>query len=439
MFNRSLYNIILVSLGFLLNQSAFNSILNAQEYIMDEIKNYTDTYRASGYLGNCISFAVLAVGNCVVPPLVSFMGARLTMFVGMFLYFLFVVQFLTYIDWLFYFGCVLSGFGGALMWIAQGDFITHNSTDQTINRNTGIFWAIFQLSAIFGNLYFLLVINNDVIGKESMDTMFITMSAAAGIAALIMLMLIREMYKGTKQKAAESIERFIKLFFTRDMLLLSITFFYTGLEFSLDGGIYGNTMAFTKNFNTKATTLIGIAGIIIGSGEVVGGILFGLFGYKTIRWGHYPIVIFGFVMHMIALTLITLNHPNAAVSSLTTDNAIIESNVKLAYFTCFLLGFGDSCYITQIYCLLGSVYAEQSVAAFTIFNFVRSVASSLQFAITYLGLYRLMGIMYAVCIVGTISFCVVEIIGNRRKSATRSPVSSDILLTLSNKDLIVRL
>lgn len=38
-----------------------------------------------------------------------------------------------------FFVCVL------VLWTAQGNVLTINSTDNTIGRNSGIFWALFQL------------------------------------------------------------------------------------------------------------------------------------------------------------------------------------------------------------------------------------------------------------------------------------------------------
>lgn len=46
-------------------------------------------------------------------------------------------------------------------------------------------------------------------------------------------------------------------------------------------------------------------------------------------------------------------------------------SVSIALLCSFLLGLGDSCFNTQLYSILGRVYADQSTAAFAIFKFVQ--------------------------------------------------------------------
>lgn len=45
--------------------------------------------------------------------------------------------------------------------------------------------------------------------------------------------------------------------------------------------------------------------------------------------------------------------------------------MSIALLCSFLLGLGDSCFNTQLYSILGRVYADQSTAAFAIFKFVQ--------------------------------------------------------------------
>ena len=107
-------------------------------------------------------------------------------------------------------------------------------------------------------------------------------------------------------------------------------------------------------------------------GEVSGGVIFGLLGSKTIKYGRDPIVIMGFVVHMIAFFLIFLNLPNLSPFGATSDIAYLNPpNAALALTCSFLLGFGDSCFNTQIYSLLGGVFAKKSAEAFSIFKFTQ--------------------------------------------------------------------
>lgn len=62
----------------------------------------------------------------------------------------------------------------------------------------------------------------------------------------------------------------------------------------------------------SAKQLVGLSGIFIGIGEISGGVLFGLLGSKTIKYGRDPIVIVGFIVHLISFVLIYLNLPDDA-------------------------------------------------------------------------------------------------------------------------------
>ena len=73
------------------------------------------------------------------------------------------------------------------------------------------------------------------------------------------------------------------------------------------------------------------------------------------------------------------------------------------------LGFGDSCFNTQIYSILGSAYQEQSSSAFAIFKFVQSTSAAIAFFYSnVIPLPYQLLILVILCIAGTVTFCVVE-------------------------------
>lgn len=56
----------------------------------------------------------------------------------------FIASFLYPLTWLLYLMSALLGIAAAVMWTAQGNYLTLNSTDETMARNSGLFWALFQ-------------------------------------------------------------------------------------------------------------------------------------------------------------------------------------------------------------------------------------------------------------------------------------------------------
>lgn len=94
----------------------------------------------------------------------------------------------------------------------------------------------------------------------------------------------------------------------------------TGLELSFFSGVYSPSIGFTQAIGESAKQLVGLSGIFIGVGEVSGGVAFGLLGARTSnKIGRDPIVILGFIIHIIAFFLIYLNIPNYANLGDTTE------------------------------------------------------------------------------------------------------------------------
>lgn len=74
---------------------------------------------------------------------------------------------------------------------------------------------------------------------------------------------------------------FIGIFFTRDVLVLALTFIYVGIKNAFISGIYSNAVGFTMKLDiepNKALKSIALSGMMIGFGNVCGGTIFGLLG-----------------------------------------------------------------------------------------------------------------------------------------------------------------
>ena len=79
-------------------------------------------------------------------------------------YALYVGQFLYPNNILLYSSSCLLGLGAAVIWCAQGTFLTNNSTDANMTRNSGIFTVFVTCAKFAGNsfLYFLLRGKHDI-------------------------------------------------------------------------------------------------------------------------------------------------------------------------------------------------------------------------------------------------------------------------------------
>lgn len=154
---------------------------------------------------------------------------------------------------------------------------------------------------------------------------------------------------------------------------------------------------------------------------------------------------------MIAYAVIYLNMPRSASIHATDEAALIPTRLAsrvglysfancvsipflfsliLALLCSFLLGLGDSCFNTQIYSLIGSVYKEDSSPAFAIFKFIQSLATSMAFFYSnYIGLDMHVYILAASATIGTLAFFAVERISRLEKAGSSSAISESSINT----------
>uniref|UniRef100_A0A8C9WXM6 UNC93-like protein MFSD11 n=1 Tax=Sander lucioperca TaxID=283035 RepID=A0A8C9WXM6_SANLU len=360
MADRRTFNVVILGVGFLFIFTAFTTCGNVEQTVVKSLQ--TDTFTGSGYHSLGIIYGVFSFSNLLAPTVVAVIGPKMTMFLSGLLYSGYIAVFIIPSTWSFYLTSVLIGIGAAMLWTAQGHFLVENSEASTINRNTGMFWALLQCSMLFGNLYIYFDWNGktEVSGK---------ISATA------------------------------------------CPFCSAGLELSFYSGVYGTCIGATTQFGEAAKGLIGISGIVVGIGEIVGGGLFGLL-CKNNRFRRTSVVFLGMVVHFVAVYLIFLNIPDDApvvFSTTTQHKPYLTPSVSIALLCSFLLGLGDSCFNTQLYSILGCVYAGQSTPAFAIFKFIQSVFAAVAFFYSgYLLLKWQLLLMVTLGFSGTLCFFVVE-------------------------------
>jgi hypothetical protein len=79
----------------------------------------------------------------------------------------------------------------------------------------------------------------------------------------------------------------IRLFLKKDMMLLSVVFFYTGVEGCFIWVVYATAIGFTGLFGLDADRLVGLCGILIGIGEIIGGGLFSILASGSCKCGKF--------------------------------------------------------------------------------------------------------------------------------------------------------
>uniref|UniRef100_A0AAX7V7I1 Major facilitator superfamily domain containing 11 n=1 Tax=Astatotilapia calliptera TaxID=8154 RepID=A0AAX7V7I1_ASTCA len=414
---KKLLNIIILGFGFMFMFTAFQTCGNIEQTV---IKSFNSTeFHGSGYTSMAIIYGVFSASNLIAPSVVAVIGPQLSMFFSGLLYSLYIAMFIYPYTWSFYTASVLVGIAAAVLWTAQGNVLTINSTDSTIGRNSGIFWALLQFSLFFGNLYIYCAWHGHVhITDKDRQTVFISLTVISLVGCFLFFLLRKpdsefseKIPSGVLTSAVLSAVKSCKLFITREMLLLGVSIGYTGLELTFYSGVYGTCIGAMMRFGQDAKSLIGISGICIGVGEILGGSVFGILN-KRIGFGRNPIVLLGFVTHIIAFYLIFLNIASdapLAPEEGTDLEAFITPSVGVALFCSFLLGLGDSCFNTQLLSIIGFMFHDNSAPAFAVFKFIQSIMAALAFYYSnYLLLHWQLLILVVVGFLGTITFFKVE-------------------------------
>uniref|UniRef100_A0A3B5KBZ5 UNC93-like protein MFSD11 n=1 Tax=Takifugu rubripes TaxID=31033 RepID=A0A3B5KBZ5_TAKRU len=425
MADRRTLNIVILGLGFLFIFTAFTTCGNVEHTVVKSLEN--STFSGSGFHSLGIIYGVFSFSNLLAPMVVAVIGPKICMFISGLLYSGYVAVFIAPSTWALYFTSVLIGVAAALLWTAQGQFLVANSEASTINRNTGMFWALLQCSMLFGNLYVYFEWNGRTeIPDDSRRNVFLSLMVVSVVGTLSFLALSASRHEedvlseDEGQSNSEEVScplscsgTIRQLLKDKTIVLLSPSMAYSGLELSFYSGVYGTCVGATAQFGAAAKGLIGISGIVVGVGEIVGGGLFGLL-CKNNRFRRTSVVFLGMVVHFVAFYLIFLNTPDDAPVVFSTAT---QKDVSIALLCSFLLGLGDSCFNTQLYSILGRVYAEDSMPAFAIFKFVQSVFAAVAFFYSgYLMLTWQLLLMVILGFGGTLCFFMVERIGASNRS-----------------------
>uniref|UniRef100_A0A669C6U1 Major facilitator superfamily domain containing 11 n=1 Tax=Oreochromis niloticus TaxID=8128 RepID=A0A669C6U1_ORENI len=413
---KKLLNIIILGFGFMFMFTAFQTCGNIEQTV---IKSFNSTeFHGSGYTSMAIIYGVFSASNLIAPSVVAVIGPQLSMFFSGLLYSLYIAMFIYPYTWSFYTASVLVGIAAAVLWTAQGNVLTINSTDSTIGRNSGIFWALLQFSLFFGNLYIYCAWHGHVhITDQDRRTVFISLTVISLVGCFLFFLLRKPDSESSSSAEATEPLLHVQLSPRTDPMPAAPS----GLELTFYSGVYGTCIGAMMSFGQDAKSLIGISGICIGVGEILGGSVFGILN-KRIGFGRNPIVLLGFITHIIAFYLIFLNIASdapLAPEEGTDLEAFITPSVGVALFCSFLLGLGDSCFNTQLLSIIGFMFHDNSAPAFAVFKFIQSIMAALAFYYSnYLLLHWQLLILVLVGFLGTITFFKVEHMANsiRRQS-----------------------
>uniref|UniRef100_A0A672YNC2 Major facilitator superfamily domain containing 11 n=1 Tax=Sphaeramia orbicularis TaxID=375764 RepID=A0A672YNC2_9TELE len=388
---KKLLNIIILGFGFMFMFTAFQTCGNIEQTVLENF--HSAEFNGTGYTSLAIIYMVAVI------------GPQLSMFFSGLLYSGYIAMFIYPYTWTFYTASVLVGIGAAVLWTAQGNVLAINSSDSTIGRNSGIFWALLQFSLFFGNLYVYCAWHGHVhITDKDRQTVFISLTVISLVGCFLFFLIRKPDAESASSEATEALLQGESDIFPP----LSICIAYTGLELTFYSGVYGTCIGAMTQFGQDAKSLIGISGICIGVGEILGEGVFGMLN-KCNRFGRNPVVLFGLVIHFVAFYLIFLNIASDAPKQETDARAFMQPNLGVALLCSFLLGLGDSCFNTQLLSIIGFMFKDDSAPAFAVFKFIQSIMAAVAFSYSnFLLLHWQLLILVLGGFLGTMTFFVAE-------------------------------
>ncbi|CAI4226362.1 unnamed protein product [Auanema sp. JU1783] len=420
MLSRPTRNVLQLGLGFLLFFISFNSQGYIQEAVIAGVADENGIDQHAGYNGLALYYGVFTAANLFIAPLIEVLGPKWAMTIGAILTTLYEIGFLHINEFYFFFTSALSGFGAALMWPALGTYMTLNSTEKTIDRNSSIVWALSQASQIIGGIVLLTIFHHS---SSDDNTISPTAIKIISISLTIVLILSTFVFALLRHPPSETLKHnevavsynnasfatTFALLPTKRMILLAFVFCYTGIVQSLWTSIYPTAISFTQQMGNNNSVLMALSAISSGFGQIL---LCSWVAARRFALKRNHFVITGFFLHIISFIGIYINFPPNSSIHLTNDIGIIQPNPYLTCFISFILGFGDGCWNTQVYALIGDVFSHCSNEAFALFNFYQSALTCASlFYSAHITLTSHLAILCTSSTIAVFCFCLVDAMG----------------------------
>jgi len=362
-----LLNLLLMSVAFLGIFSAFGATQNLVSSIIPGNLGYWSV--ATVYVAFC--FGALLIS----PALTKLLKPRLSLVLGSLTYLGFILANL-WPDWATLIPtAALLGVGAAVLWAAQGAYLTATGVNYAKDRGeevrsamgffNGIFWAIFQCTQVIGNLLGAFVLSSA--GESSTHLLFYIFVGIAGAGSLLLCFLRPEQTSEEKDNTPLSVRILDAIFLMKDkrMLFLIPTLFYSGIEM---GFIFGD---FTKECisNPLGTGWIGFVMSVFGATDAIGSFVLGRLSDKA---GKRLLVAVGFFTHILFHTFwIFFLHWKSF-------DAIPDYKYML-FITAAIYGLGDAVWNMFPSIMMSSVFTDQAEAAFSVLKLFNSLGFAAAF------------------------------------------------------------
>ncbi|CAF1106539.1 unnamed protein product [Rotaria sordida] len=332
------YNIIHLSLSFFLILTPFG---------VTQIFQTSSDHAKDGAFALAITSLVFCLTNLVLSSYITrSLGVRLTLILSSVAYVPFIASNIKYNRWTLYISGFLVGVGAALLWTAQGVYVTistnkHEQVNNLVPSSTrglmnGTFFGIFQLHQIIGNLLvsFLFHIKLD----EWIIFTILTSICGLGTFSLIFLRPVEIPKDGKKQSILSS----VSILFDIRFLFLIPTMCYSGLS---QGFIAAAVPPLIVDKSWKYL-IFGLFGTVSAVSYVFFGNLSDLIGRRLV------IFAIGALAHMTIFVLLLI----------VWEPPLDQNNTEIFLILVIGLSIGDAIFGTLLYSIIGTFYEESRLA-----------------------------------------------------------------------------
>jgi len=399
-----------------------------QTLVFDSAKNpeangYVEGFSGNGLWSLAVVYTVKTVANIVTPTISAFLHHRLVLLIGGLTFVFFTSQLVILNTYALYLAAALAGVGNAMIWNVQGVYVANNSTQKTISMHFGLFSGICCTGGLLGNAFvYFKFAGVEIINSEVRLHVGLILICLASTGTIMSLFLPHKPKKKELQISIRAmIKSFGKLFITKNMLLLCCTAFYSGTLLNIGLAVLPTCIGFNLGFGDQRKGLANVSGMLVSIGQVLSGVIFGIFGRKLDKYGRSSILILACVLILICYITILISFPKESIFGETSENhsSIIESNIYIVVCTSFCIGISTICVQVQVNSLFGTVFKQELSTAFAIYSFIQAVGVSVSFWYEpWLNLYWQLAIAAFVAVLGTATFCVVAIPVHRMMKST---------------------
>lgn len=336
----SMRNVVTLGIGMSL---CLIGIKVSSSFIVPILGNVGSVSMALLYFSN--SFA-----NFFVPPLLNLFGnERRAMFWTVFEYCLYILQFAYIIIPLNLVWSFIHGIFAALIWTAEGIYLSANSTDSDRGKKSGIFWTLYMTGAAAGNIAVYFLLKKVTIGDYPSSSgwhgaasiMFIVLAAASLLGAFPMAMLKPSTTESRRKFVAKTspkvlIKKMFRMVISPNMRWLIVPMLFVGFEYVFIGSML-----------TRQVHQTGDVGLMMSLFCIVEMLMSTPFGLLLDRIGNVGSFVISTLLEFAAL--ITFWFAN-------------KTQGGLFYLAFIFLSLSDSSYETVVPTIIGRNYSDQESA-----------------------------------------------------------------------------